>query len=61
MWLVIKLAEQAANEAPLIEYECLTCHRWYRLRGPKLYEVLANGPERAYMREGSYGRWLSCR
>jgi len=60
-WLVVKPAEPAANEPPLIEYECLTCHRRYRLRGPKLYEVLANGAERAYMREGRYGRWLSCR
>jgi hypothetical protein len=31
------------------------------LRGPKFYEVLADGSERAYMREGRYGRWLSCR
>ena len=61
-WLVVKPQEDAPKEEPaLIEYECLACHRRYRLRGPKLYEVLADGSERAYMREGRYGRWLSCR
>ena len=56
-----KPTEAEAKEPPIIEYECLTCHRRYRLRGPKFYEVLADGSERAYMREGRYGRWLSCR
>ena len=60
-WLLVKPEEAEPKEPPLIEYECLTCHRRYRLRGPKLYEVLADGSERAYMREGRYGRWLSCR
>ena len=60
-WLVVKPAEPAAQEPPLIEYECVACRRRYRLRGSKLYEVLADGSERAYMREGRYGRWLSCR
>lgn len=60
-WLVVKDTETAPNEPPLIEYECLNCHRRYRLRAAKLFEVLADGTERAYMREGRYGRWLSCR
>ncbi len=60
-WLVVKPEEGESKEPALIEYECLTCRRRYRLRGPKLYEVLADGSERAYMREGRYGRWLSCR
>ena len=60
-WLVVKPEESEAKEPSLVEYECLRCRRRYRLRGPKLYEVLADGTERAYMREGRYGRWLSCR
>ena len=60
-WLVVKPEQAESKEPPVIEYECLTCRRRYRLRGPKLYEVLAEGLERAYMREGRYGRWLSCR
>jgi hypothetical protein len=60
-WLVVKPEESDSQEPSLIEYECLTCRRRYRLRGPKLFEVLADGSERAYMREGRYGRWLSCR
>ena len=60
-WLLVKPEEAEAKEPPIVEYECLTCHRRYRLRGPKFYEVLADGSERAYMREGRYGRWLSCR
>lgn len=60
-WLLVKPAEAEAKEPPLTDYECLTCHRHYRLRGPKFYEVLADGSERSYMREGRYGRWLSCR
>ena len=60
-WLLVKPAEAESKEPPVIEYECLSCHRRYRLRGPKLYEVLTDGSERAYMREGRYGRWLSCR
>ncbi len=60
-WLVVKPAESEPNQPALIEYECLTCHRRYRLRGPKLFEVLTDGSERPYMREGKYGRWLSCR
>ena len=60
-WLLVKPAEAELKEPPIIEYECLTCHRRYRLRGPKFYEVLADGSERPYMREGRYGRWLSCR
>jgi hypothetical protein len=58
---VVKPEQAESKEPPVIEYECLTCRRRYRLRGPKLYEVLAEGLERAYMREGRYGRWLSCR
>ena len=60
-WLVVKPAEPAPQEPPLIEYECVACRRRYRLRETKLYEVLSDGTERAYMREGRYGRWLSCR
>ena len=60
-WLLVKPEDADPQDPPLIEYECLTCHRRYRLRGPKFYEVLADGSERAYMREGRYGRWLSCR
>jgi hypothetical protein len=60
-WLVIKPAEPEPNQPPLTEYECLTCHRRYRLRGTKFCEVLTDGSERPYMREGKYGRWLSCR
>lgn len=60
-WLVVKPAEPPPNEPALIEYECLACHRRYRLRGPKFQEVLPDGAERPYMREGRYGRWLSCR
>lgn len=60
-WLVIKPSEPESTEPPLIEYECLSCHRRYRLRDTKLYEVLTDGTERAYMRQGQYGRWLSCR
>jgi hypothetical protein len=60
-WLVAKPEESAPEQPRLIEYECLTCRRRYRLRGPKLFEVLTDGTERAYMREGRYGRWLSCR
>ena len=65
-WLLIKPKEGEPPEVPpkeaqLIEYECLSCNRRYRLRGPKLYEVLTDGSERAYMRQGQYGRWLSCR
>ena len=60
-WLLVKPDGAEPQEPPLVEYECLTSHRRYRLRGPKFYEVLADGSERAYMREGRYGRWLSCR
>jgi hypothetical protein len=60
-WLMIKPEEGPEKEAALIEYECLSCKRRYRLRGAKLYEVLTDGSERAYMRQGQYGRWLSCR
>jgi hypothetical protein len=59
--MLVKPEDAESKEPPIIEYECLTCHRRYRLRGPKFYEVLADGIERAYMREGRYGRWLSCR
>jgi hypothetical protein len=51
----------AQEETQLIEYECLSCNRRYRLRGAKFYEVLTDGSERPYMRQGQYGRWLSCR
>ena len=60
-WLLAKPEDAEPQDPPIIEYECLTCRRRYRLRGPKFYEVLADGSERAYMREGRYGRWLSCR
>ena len=60
-WLLVKPEDADPQEPPLIEYECLACRRRYRLRGPKLYEVLTDGSERPYMREGRYGRWLSCR
>jgi hypothetical protein len=60
-WLVVKPEAAEGSEPNLVEYECLSCHRRYRLRATKLYEVLADGSERAYMREGRYGRWLSCR
>jgi hypothetical protein len=58
---VVKPAEPTPQEPPLIEYECVACRRRYRLRETKLYEVLSDDSERAYMREGRYGRWLSCR
>jgi len=65
-WLVLgpndaEKKETEQKEAQLIEYECLSCRRRYRLRGAKLYEVLTDGSERPYMRQGRYGRWLSCR
>src|SRR4029077_10299130 len=68
-WLLLKPAEAKESESKdskpgepgLIEYECLSCHRRYRLRGTKFYEVTSDGAERAYMRQGQYGRWLSCR
>ncbi len=60
-WLVVKPGEGEQAEAGLVEYECLSCHRRYRLRGTKFFEVLPDGAERAYMRQGQYGRWLSCR
>jgi hypothetical protein len=59
-WLVVKPSEPKPDEPPLVEYECVACRRRYRLRDTKLYEVLPDGAERAYMREGRYGRWLSC-
>ena len=31
------------------------------LRDTKLYEVARDGTEHPYMRQGKYGRWLSCR
>ncbi|HEY5911362.1 MAG TPA: hypothetical protein VJA21_12235 [Verrucomicrobiae bacterium] len=65
-WLVLRPGEAdkeetEPKEAEHIEYECLSCSRRYRLRGAKLYEVLTDGSERPYMRQGQYGRWLSCR
>ena len=57
----MKPAEPEPNQPPLVEYECLTCQRRYRLRETKFFEVMSDGSERAYMREGRYGRWLSCR
>ncbi len=60
-WLLIKPGEAEQKEPGLVEYECLLCRRRYRARGNKLYEVLPDGTERAYMRQGQYGRWLSCR
>ena len=60
-WLVIKPNESEPKDKQLIEYECLSCNRRYRLRGTKLYEVSRDGTEHPYMRQGQYGRWLSCR
>ena len=65
-WLVLRpneaeKKETEQKEAELIEYQCLSCNRRYRLRGVKFYEVLTDGSERSYMRQGQYGRWLSCR
>jgi hypothetical protein len=60
-WLLVKPEDAEPQDPPIIEYQCLTCRRRYRLRGPKFCEVLPDGSERAYMREGRYGRWLSCR
>jgi len=60
-WLMVKPAQEEAKEPALVEYECLSCRRRYRLRGKHLQEVLPDGSERAYMRQGQYGRWLSCR
>lgn len=60
-WLLVKPTESKPDEPPLIEYECVACRRRYRLRGTKFHEVLPDGTERPYMREGRYGRWLSCR
>ena len=60
-WLLVKPEDAESQDPPIIEYQCLTCRRRYRLRGPKFCEVLPDGSERAYMREGRYGRWLSCR
>lgn len=60
-WLLVKPAESEPQEPPVIEYECLSCRRRYRLRGTRFCEVLTDGSERPYMREGRYGRWLSCR
>src|SRR5436309_15267257 len=65
-WLLRKPGESESkapdqNEPQLIEYECLSCNRRYRLRGTKFYEVTPDGSERPYMRQGQYGRWLSCR
>ncbi len=48
-------------EENLVEYECLACKRRYRLRDTKLYEVTPEGTERPSMRQGRYGRWLSCK
>jgi len=60
-WLVIKPSEADQKESQEIEYECLSCNRRYRLRDTKLYEVARDGSEHPYMRQGKYGRWLSCR
>jgi len=60
-WLLVKPGESEPKESQLIEYECLLCNRRYRLRGTKLYEVARDGSEHPYMRQGQYGRWLSCR
>jgi len=60
-WLVVKPEATEQAEPALVEYECLSCKRRYRLRDAKLYEVLGDGSERAFMRQGQYGRWLSCR
>ncbi len=59
-WMIDKPEGPDQKEAGLIEYVCLSCNRRHRLRGKKLYEVLTDGTERAYMREGQYGRWFSC-
>ncbi len=58
---MVKPESAEANKPTLIEYECIACRRRYRLRDTKFLEVLADGSERPYMREGRYGRWLSCR
>jgi len=58
-WLMVKPEGPEQTEPGLIEYECLACKRRYRLRGNKFMEVLPDGSERAYMRQGQYGRWLS--
>jgi hypothetical protein len=60
-WLLVKPTEGEQQEPGLVEYECLSCRRRHRVRGTKFYEVLPDGSERAYMRQGQYGRWLSCR
>jgi hypothetical protein len=60
-WLLVKAAEAEQKEPGLVEYECLSCRRRYRVRETRLFEVLPDGSERAYMRQGQYGRWLSCR
>src|SRR5438874_10554610 len=60
-WLLVKPTEADEKEPQLIEYECLSCNRRYRVRGNKLFEVARDGSEHAYMRQGRYGRWLSCR
>ena len=39
-WLLVKPEDAEPKDPPLIEYECLTCHRRYRLRGPKFYDCL---------------------
>ncbi len=60
-WLLIKPTAAEQEEPALIEYECLSCRRRYRLRGTRFCEVLTDGAERPYMRQGQYGRWFSCR
>lgn len=60
-WLMIKPEGPDVKEPGLIEYECLSCKRRYRLRGNKFYEVHTDGTERPYLRLGQYGRWLSSR
>jgi len=60
-WLMAKPEGSDQTEPGLIEYECLSCKRRYRLRGNRFLEVLASGSERPYMRLGQYGRWLSLR
>src|SRR5436190_5540769 len=60
-WLLVKPTDTDEKQPQLIEYECLSCNRRYRLRGNKLFEVARDGSEHAYMRQGRYGRWLSCR
>jgi len=59
-WLMIKPEGPEVTETGLVEYECLSCKRRYRLRGSKFCEVLPDGAERPYMRLGQYGRWFSC-